>query len=674
MPQILVFPCPSCGASLSYEGGPEAAITCQFCGSNAPIPAALRASAAPPAPTAPIAPAAPSGAGPSAESPLEAMAASMLGSVLGGAGSNFHLDQLRELKHLAQSGQQAQAVQLFRTLFPAVSADEAQAAVAKISGGQPLVINTGTGAGMPATAPGISSALQLAEVAQLARAGRKLEAVKRYRELAPNASLQEAVAAIEKMLAGEAGVLTSAEVTSSRPTDQGTTLDQVAQLARSGHKIEAIKLYRQHTGVGLKEAKDAVEAMTGGTSGAASAPAARPARRGCSCGALFTVLLVLAIGGFVAAMLYVPFRLSGSYRQALAAAQNNPSVQDALGTPITESWVPPTGEISCGDSACSANYTIPIQGSHKSGRIIVLSDSKGGSLFFNEGTWTLDARVMVDGGGIIDLRGGNKPAISESEPTAALPISPADADATQGAGSRATQRAGATATQQEAAAATATAVVKALEDTQVAVEMRTTATAIAAQQTDWHAKMTDAFGNNRLGWPIGLKQDDYIALTTTLKSGQYLWTVNPKEDGSYWNLMPAKGLSYTDFVATTTVQFSPSGPDNNYAYGLVFRQVDQDYGFFGIRPDGTAQVLVVYSNSIYQDYELDSAALDTQPGKKNQITVRAIGPDFVFLINDQLVWRLHEDFSPGEIGLGVNVSTKGAPAQVTFTSLDIRAP
>ncbi|HTK73728.1 MAG TPA: ribosomal protein L7/L12 [Gemmataceae bacterium] len=34
----------------------------------------------------------------------------------------------------------------------------------------------------------------------------------------------------------------------------------VRQLADDGRKIEAIKLYREETGVGLKEAKDAVEA------------------------------------------------------------------------------------------------------------------------------------------------------------------------------------------------------------------------------------------------------------------------------------------------------------------------------------------------------------------------------------------------------------------------------
>src|SRR5512143_3709436 len=53
MPQIQVFDCPSCGASLSYDGGPETTITCQFCGTTVVIPEELRAKAAPPPPAYP---------------------------------------------------------------------------------------------------------------------------------------------------------------------------------------------------------------------------------------------------------------------------------------------------------------------------------------------------------------------------------------------------------------------------------------------------------------------------------------------------------------------------------------------------------------------------------------------------------------------------------------------
>ncbi|MEV4445784.1 MULTISPECIES: ribosomal protein L7/L12 [Streptomyces] len=38
-------------------------------------------------------------------------------------------------------------------------------------------------------------------------------------------------------------------------------LEQVAALARDGRKIQAIKVYREVTGAGLKEAKDAVDRL-----------------------------------------------------------------------------------------------------------------------------------------------------------------------------------------------------------------------------------------------------------------------------------------------------------------------------------------------------------------------------------------------------------------------------
>jgi ribosomal protein L7/L12 len=38
-------------------------------------------------------------------------------------------------------------------------------------------------------------------------------------------------------------------------------LQEVRRLKDGGNKIEAIKLYREQTGLGLKEAKDAVDGM-----------------------------------------------------------------------------------------------------------------------------------------------------------------------------------------------------------------------------------------------------------------------------------------------------------------------------------------------------------------------------------------------------------------------------
>ncbi|MGW4323430.1 ribosomal protein L7/L12 [Streptomyces sp. NPDC004684] len=44
--------------------------------------------------------------------------------------------------------------------------------------------------------------------------------------------------------------------------EEDPRLDEVAGLARAGRTIEAIKTYREITGAGLKEAKDAVDRMT----------------------------------------------------------------------------------------------------------------------------------------------------------------------------------------------------------------------------------------------------------------------------------------------------------------------------------------------------------------------------------------------------------------------------
>jgi ribosomal protein L7/L12 len=46
--------------------------------------------------------------------------------------------------------------------------------------------------------------------------------------------------------------------------DVEPTYPQVLELARRGHKIAAIKLYREQTGAGLADAKHAVERMERG--------------------------------------------------------------------------------------------------------------------------------------------------------------------------------------------------------------------------------------------------------------------------------------------------------------------------------------------------------------------------------------------------------------------------
>jgi len=86
----------------------------------------------------------------------------------------------------------------------------------------------------------------------LIQTGQKIEAIKQYRERTQS-GLKEAKDAVEALERGE-----------QLPTPKAilTTINQdVVSLVREGKKIAAIKLYRDKTGVGLAEAKAAVEAL-----------------------------------------------------------------------------------------------------------------------------------------------------------------------------------------------------------------------------------------------------------------------------------------------------------------------------------------------------------------------------------------------------------------------------
>lgn len=108
------------------------------------------------------------------------------------------------------------------------------------------------------------------EVVALLRAGRKIQAVKVVRERT-DLSLREAKDAVEEIERhgpqASYGLAKMPSRSADRPGKTALPLlppdvaDQARVLAQRGRKIEAIKLVRQHTGLGLREAKEAVERL-----------------------------------------------------------------------------------------------------------------------------------------------------------------------------------------------------------------------------------------------------------------------------------------------------------------------------------------------------------------------------------------------------------------------------
>jgi ribosomal protein L7/L12 len=93
-------------------------------------------------------------------------------------------------------------------------------------------------------------------LAELVKAGRTLEAAKLVREVS-GCGLKEAKDAVDQLARGEALRAPSA---SGGPADE-VLAEAVRGLMRQDRKVEAVKLYRERTGCGLKEALDAVNGI-----------------------------------------------------------------------------------------------------------------------------------------------------------------------------------------------------------------------------------------------------------------------------------------------------------------------------------------------------------------------------------------------------------------------------
>jgi len=114
------------------------------------------------------------------------------------------------------------------------------------------------GAHKPAPAAGKRDALR-EEVTHLLAQGGKLEAIKLMREKT-GMGLAEAKEAVEAV-AREDSIVPPAPGLAATMQRAQEMSEEVRRLAAKGQKIEAIKLLREKSGIGLKEAKDLVDRL-----------------------------------------------------------------------------------------------------------------------------------------------------------------------------------------------------------------------------------------------------------------------------------------------------------------------------------------------------------------------------------------------------------------------------
>jgi ribosomal protein L7/L12/outer membrane protein assembly factor BamB len=216
------FNCPSCGAPLHPPQDGRASLECSFCHNTVIVPAVLQ----------------------SADHNAEAQQEAALGEILG---------------LLAQSNK-IEAIKRYRETFD-TGLKEAKHAVEALETGRAFKLSEIVAQARGPRTP-VDDAAILAEVTQRVRSGKKIEAIKRMREVYV-IGLKQAKDLVDAIESGQPVDFSGLAEAQTTP-DQATALAEIARLAAGGQKIEAIKLFRQTFDVGLNEAKDAVEAIAAG--------------------------------------------------------------------------------------------------------------------------------------------------------------------------------------------------------------------------------------------------------------------------------------------------------------------------------------------------------------------------------------------------------------------------
>jgi ribosomal protein L7/L12/sugar lactone lactonase YvrE/DNA-directed RNA polymerase subunit RPC12/RpoP len=203
------FQCPNCGAPLDIDRGGDPVIRCPYCSSGVVVPENLRAH--------------------TLFSPNQAeIGDEILQDLL----QPETLGKIQEIKRLVQSGQKIEAIKQYREVFK-TSLKEAKEAVEQLADGKPIAITYSSyqPAGFFTGEP--SHFLVEAEIRQIVQNGKKIDAIRRYREVY-QVGLKEAKDAIDHLQ--ETGVFTMPGLSGSKYI-RSETPDPTSSISITGAQV-----------------------------------------------------------------------------------------------------------------------------------------------------------------------------------------------------------------------------------------------------------------------------------------------------------------------------------------------------------------------------------------------------------------------------------------------------
>jgi len=176
-----------------------------------------------------------------------------------------------------------------------------------------------------------------------------------------------------------------------------------------------------------------------------------------------------------------------------------------------------------------------------------------------------------------------------------------------------------------------------------------------------HSELCDTFDTNTNGWQVGNYSSSDINENFEIRDGGYVWYFECSNNnyGCISSSYPNRVSHQTDFYLAVDIR-RIEGPIN-MQYGVRFRDDGQNYYEFIVTDNQKYSVNSWHDNKFeFLIFEQTTSLL--KPNEFNRLAVQAIGPRFVFYINNEKVGELENDYLPeGNLGVvtGLYNSSEG---------------
>jgi hypothetical protein len=170
--------------------------------------------------------------------------------------------------------------------------------------------------------------------------------------------------------------------------------------------------------------------------------------------------------------------------------------------------------------------------------------------------------------------------------------------------------------------------------------------------TQWPLVIADPFDDNTNSWTLGISKGQPGGsgqLDRSIKNGKYRWRLRTGEMLDFYGANSSLD-SAGNFIVSVDARVV-SGRDSTTPFGVAFRRTDEGFFYiFVVNDTGNFRV------TLYKDGWTSligwTKTFAYKPGESNRLTVRAVGSNFDFWINDELVGKVeNNELVQGSVGL-----------------------